>query len=127
MVYYRLATMAGITMMPSELISIDGDEHFLTERYDRRNGKNTVFNILATNVDAHIRNFSFMMEEGGTWHITPAYDLTFSCFNPGNKFDPAHYLRIGGKTVDIGYEDLVEKYGRVRSTIPQCSPGGWSR
>ena len=97
MVYYRLATMAGITMMPSELISIDGDEHFLTERYDRRNGKKihtqtlaamnpnarnyedlmtvidklnipykekeetfrrTVFNILATNVDAHIRNFS---------------------------------------------------------------------
>ena len=52
-----------------------------------------------------------MMEEGGTWHITPAYDLTFSCFNPGNKFDPAHYLRIGGKTVDIGYEDLVE-FGR---------------
>ena len=137
-------------MMPSELISIDGDEHFLTERYDRRNGKKihtqtlaamnpnarnyedlmtvidklnipykekeetfrrTVFNILATNVDAHIRNFSFMMEEGGTWHITPAYDLTFSCFNPGNKFDPAHYLRIGGKTVDIGYEDLVE-FGR---------------
>ena len=137
MVYYRLATMAGITMMPSELISIDGDEHFLTERYDRRNGKKihtqtlaamnpnarnyedlmtvidklnipykekeetfrrTVFNILATNVDAHIRNFSFMMEEGGTWHITPAYDLTFSCFNPGNKFD-------------IGYEDLVE-FGR---------------
>lgn len=39
MVYYRLATMSGITMMPSELISIDGDEHFLTERYDRRNGK----------------------------------------------------------------------------------------
>ena len=73
--------------------------------------RRTVFNILATNVDAHIRNFSFMMEEGGTWHITPAYDLTFSCFNPGNKFDPAHYLRIGGKTVDIGYEDLVE-FGR---------------
>ena len=150
MVYYKLAKMAGITMMPSELISIDGDEHFLTERYDRKDGKKihtqtlaamnpnarsyedlmtvidklnisykekeetfrrTVFNILATNVDAHIRNFSFMMEESGSWHITPAYDLTFSCFNPGNKFDPAHYLRIGGKTVDIGYEDLVE-FGR---------------
>ena len=150
MVYYKLATMAGITMMPSELIRIDGDEHFITQRYDRKDGKKihtqtlaamnpnarnyedlmtiverlnipykekeetfrrTVFNILATNVDAHIRNFSFMMEEGGDWHITPAYDLTFSCFNPGNKFDPAHYLRIGGKTVDIGYEDLME-FGR---------------
>lgn len=146
MVYYRLARMAGINMMPSELIKIDGDEHFLTERFDRKDGKKihtqtlaamnpnarsyedlmnvcnkldipykekeetfrrTVFNILATNVDAHIRNFSFMMEENGTWHITPAYDLTFSCFNPGNKFDPSHYLSIGGKTIGIGYEDLM--------------------
>ena len=39
MVYYKLATMAGITMMPSELIPIDGDEHFLTQRYDRKDGK----------------------------------------------------------------------------------------
>ena len=157
MVYYKLATMVGITMMPSELIRIDGNDHFLTQRYDRKDGKKihtqtlaamspnarnyedlmtiverlnipykekeetfrrTVFNILTTNVDAHIRNFSFMMEEGGEWHITPAYDLTFSCFNPGNKFDPAHYLRIGGKTIDISYEDLMEFGKRFRIANP---------
>ena len=98
-------------MMPCELIEIGGDRHFLTERYDRKNGKKIhtqslaamnpdansyedlmfvcedlnlpykekeetyrrmIFNILSTNVDAHIKNFSFMMEEGGDWHITPA-------------------------------------------------------
>jgi len=146
MVYYELACKAGINMMPSELISIDGDEHFLTERYDRRDGKKIhtqtlaamnphahsyedlmtvceqigisyqereemfrriVFNILSTNVDAHIKNFSFMMEENSSWHITPAYDLTFSCYNPSNNFDPAHYLSIGGKTMNIEYDDLV--------------------
>lgn len=29
-----------------------------------------VFNILTTNVDAHIQNFSFMMEENGAWQLT---------------------------------------------------------
>ena len=30
------------------------------------------------NVDDHIKNFSFLMERNGTWHITPAYDMTFT-------------------------------------------------
>ena len=36
MVYADMAKDAGITMMPSELIDIDGESHFLTERYDRK-------------------------------------------------------------------------------------------
>ena len=44
--------------------------------------RRTVFKILTTNVDAHIRNFEFMMEQGGSWHITPAFDLTFSFRRP---------------------------------------------
>jgi serine/threonine-protein kinase HipA len=150
MVYYILALKAGINMMHSELIEIDGDEHFLTERYDRKDGRKIhtqtlaamnpgarsyedlmdvceelgvpylereetfrriVFNILTTNVDAHVRNFSFMMEEHGSWHITPAYDLTFSCFNPGSNFDTSHYLSVAGKHMDIGYVELM-KLGR---------------
>ena len=35
MTYYELATMAGITMMPSQLITIEGKRHFLTQRFDR--------------------------------------------------------------------------------------------
>jgi len=146
MVYYKMACACGITMMPSRLVDIDGEAHFLTERFDRKGGKKVhtqtlaamipdahsyeslmevcqalqlpykereetfkrmVFNVLATNVDAHIRNFSFMLEEGGSWHITPAYDLTFSCYNPGNDFDPCHYLRINGKTMNIRRDDLL--------------------
>ena len=146
MVYYEMAKSAGIEMMPSELIKIDGDYHFITERYDRKNGKKIhtqtlaamnpeansyedlmtvcdelhlpykekeetyrrmVFNILTTNVDAHIQNFSFMMKENESWHITPAYDLTFSCFNPGNHFDPSHYLKVNGKSMNINREDLL--------------------
>jgi len=145
-VYSKMASLAGIRMMPCELVEIGGERHFLTERYDRQNGTKThtqslaamnpqadsyedlmqvcedlrlpykereetfrrlVFNVLATNVDAHIKNFSFMMDENFQWHITPAYDLTFSCFNPGNRFDPSHALRICGKTMNIDKEDLI--------------------
>ena len=164
MVYADMASMAGIHMMPSRLINIDGESHFLTERYDRHNGKKVhtqslaamnpeatsyeqlmevclklglpygereemyrraVFNILTTNVDAHIRNFEFMMEEGGTWHITPAFDLTFSCFNPQNKLDPYHYLSINGKRTDIRYDDMamfarVSKIDNADKIIRQC-------
>ena len=35
MTYYELATTAGITMMPSELYSVDGNNHFMTKRFDR--------------------------------------------------------------------------------------------
>lgn len=151
MVYADMAKAAGITMMPSELIEIGGEMHFLTERFDRKDGhkihtqtlaammpdahsyedlmdvcdklklpyrekvesyRRMVFNILTTNVDAHIRNFSFMLKQGeNDWHITPAYDLTFSCFNPGNRFDPSHYLRVNGKASMITRDDLVS-FGR---------------
>lgn len=147
MAYYDMATMAGIDMMPSELIEIGGESHFLTERYDRKNGekvhtvslagmmpdatsyeqlmdvclklqlpykeceevyRRAVFNMLTTNVDAHIRNFEFMLEKGQTdWHISPAYDLTFSCFNPHNKLDEYHYLSMNGKRTGVNRDDML--------------------
>lgn len=146
MAYADMAKDAGITMMPSELIDIDGESHFLTERYDRKNQqkihtvslagmnpeatsyeqlmevciklglpykeraemyKRAIFNILTCNVDAHIRNFEFMMEQGGDWHITPAFDLTFSCFNPNNKLDEYHYLSMNGKRTAITRDDML--------------------
>lgn len=164
MVYADMAKDAGITMMPSELIDIDGESHFLTERYDRKGqqkihtlslaGMNpeatsyeqlmevciklglpykereetyrrAVFNILTCNVDAHIRNFEFMMEPEGKWHITPAFDLTFSCFNPNNKLDAYHYLSMNGKRTAITQEDMLSfarlsKIDKPESIIRQC-------
>ncbi|MBP9729552.1 MAG: HipA domain-containing protein, partial [Gammaproteobacteria bacterium] len=37
-----------------------------------------VFNVLSHNRDDHAKNFSFLMDEKGTWQVSPAYDLTFS-------------------------------------------------
>ena len=53
MVYYEMAKEAGITMMPSRLIQIEGKHHFLTERYDRINGEKIHTQTLAAmNPDA---------------------------------------------------------------------------
>lgn len=39
MSYYELATMAGINMMTSKLYQVDGNNHFMTKRFDRNNGE----------------------------------------------------------------------------------------
>lgn len=53
MTYYELAGMAGIRMMPSELYSAEGNNHFLTERFDRDGSKKVHTQTLAAiNPDA---------------------------------------------------------------------------
>jgi len=45
--YYDMACEAGINMMPSRLINIEGRNHFLTKRYDRQDGKKIFTQTLA--------------------------------------------------------------------------------
>ena len=145
MAYYGMAKEAGITMMPSRLLRIDGRSHFLTARYDRAEGRKIhtqtlaamnpdadsyedmfevcrklgipaneqselfrrmVFNVMGGNVDDHVKNFSFMMEPDGVWHITPAYDVTFTTNLDGTVLENAHSMSIQGKFEDITEEDL---------------------
>ncbi len=144
MIYYELAMDAGIGIMPSRLLEVDGRRHFLTERFDRKDGgkiftqtlaavnplaesyeelvktarrlgvnkseinslmRQIIFNFLAGNSDDHIKNFSFIMERGGQWHIAPAYDLTFTARSPHERF--SHCLSLRGKTDDVTKEDLL--------------------
>lgn len=147
MTYYDMALEAGITMMPSRLITVEGKQHFITERYDRKNGKKIhiqtlaamcpeatsyeelfitcrklnipaneiteqyrrmVFNVMSANVDDHIKNFSFMLDEDGSWHITPAYDITFTTNLDGADYENGHSLTIRGKSHDITLTDLTQ-------------------
>lgn len=51
--YYKMACAAGITMMPSRLMTIEGKQHFLTERFDRQKGeKMHVLTLAAMDPDA---------------------------------------------------------------------------
>ena len=47
MAYYEMATNAGIRMMPSELYTIDGNNHFITKRFDREDDKKIYTQTLA--------------------------------------------------------------------------------
>ena len=47
MAYYELATMAGINMMPSALYQVDENKHFMTKRFDRKDGKKVHTQTLA--------------------------------------------------------------------------------
>lgn len=66
-----------------------------------------VFNVMGANVDDHIKNFSFMMEKNGLWHITPAYDLMFTVQIGGMAYNNCHSMSICGKKDNIELEDLV--------------------
>ena len=69
------------------------------ERMFRR----AVFNVAAGNDDDHGRNHSFLMEDGGEWRLSPAYDLTRTT-NP--LLGGMRSAAVLGKTVEVARDDL---------------------
>lgn len=147
MTYYELATKAGIQMMQSELYPVEGNNHFLTKRFDRDGERKIytqtlaaicpdadsyeqllsvcrklhlpeadcqevfrrmVFNILANNTDDHNKNFSFIMNEDGTWRLSPAYDITYIIDNGGFLPNEDHCLYIRAKLRNVTREDVIQ-------------------
>ncbi len=47
MTYYKLATAAGINMMQSDLYPVEGNNHFITKRFDRQDGTKVYTQTLA--------------------------------------------------------------------------------
>jgi serine/threonine-protein kinase HipA len=62
-----------------------------------------VFNVMAHNRDDHAKNFSFLMDEKGTWKLAPAYDLTFSS---GPNGEQSTMVMGKGRNPTIG--DLIK-------------------
>ena len=61
------------------------------------------FNILAHNQDDHAKNFSFIYEEDeDLWHMSPAYDLTYSDTYYGEQT-----TTLNGKGKDFVKEDFL--------------------
>ncbi len=68
-----------------------------------------LFNVVVGNRDDHEKNFTFLMDSGGTWRVSPAYDLTWS----GGTTRHDHTLLIGGKGREIGWADCLAVAGAV--------------
>lgn len=64
------------------------------------------FNVCMANNDDHTKNWSFLLEEGGSWQLAPAYDLTYS-YAENNPWLSRHFMAVNGKFKDITREDLL--------------------
>lgn len=71
-----------------------------------------VMNVVGGNIDDHSKNFSFMMAQDGVWHVSPAYDFTFTVDISGPFYVNRHSMTINGKNHDITKADLLEVASR---------------
>lgn len=62
-----------------------------------------LFNWLGFNNDDHAKNFTFLMDSGGRWRLSPAYDIAYSTATGG-----LHATALNGKRRNAMLEDLRE-------------------
>lgn len=67
-----------------------------------------VFNVLANNTDDHNKNFSFIMNEDGTWRLAPAYDITYIFDSGGFLPNEDHCMYIRAKLRGITRDDVIQ-------------------
>ena len=61
------------------------------------------FNVFAHNRDDHSKNFAFLMDQHGSWQLSPAFDLTYSYSAHGH-----HSTMIAGESKNPGKTQLLE-------------------
>lgn len=67
-----------------------------------------VFNILSNNTDDHNKNFSFIMDENGSWRLAPAYDITYIINRGGYLPNEEHCMFIRAKLRGITRNDVID-------------------
>jgi serine/threonine-protein kinase HipA len=67
------------------------------------------FNLFTHNRDDHAKNFSFVMDEKGTWSFSPVYDVTFS-YGPGGEHSTM-YMGEGKNPSSEHLLALAKKHG----------------
>ena len=64
------------------------------------------FNVMGKNCDDHTKNFSFLLREGSSWELAPAYDVTFA-HSPESEWTHQHLMSINGKYKDFVTSDFL--------------------
>jgi len=75
-----------------------------------------MFNVVGRNQDDHVKNIEFLMNRGGEWRLSPAYDISYS-FNPTSYWIGNHQMSINGKLNQFTKEDLfaLASIGGIKS------------
>lgn len=76
------------------------------------------FNVMARNCDDHTKNFSFLLHEGRSWELAPAYDVTHA-YNPSGEWTYQHLMSVNGKFQEITRDDLLTDADRFSVRKPQ--------
>jgi len=64
-----------------------------------------VFNIVARNQDDHVKNIAFLMDQSGTWSLSPAFDVTYN-YQPAGEWTSSHQMTLNGKRDGFQIEDF---------------------
>ena len=76
------------------------------------------FNMMARNCDDHTKNFAFLLKQGDSWELAPAYDITHA-YNPRGEWTYQHLMSVNGKFEDITRDDLLEDGDRFGVRKPR--------
>ena len=63
------------------------------------------FNIVSRNQDDHVKNIAFLMDQAGSWRLSPAYDVTYA-YNPNGDWTSQHQMTLNGKRDRFESTDL---------------------
>jgi serine/threonine-protein kinase HipA len=75
------------------------------------------FNVMARNCDDHTKNFAFLLKQGMSWELAPAYDVTHA-FNPKGEWTYQHLMSVNGKFQGITRDDLLADADRFSVRKP---------
>lgn len=71
--------------------------------------KRMVFNLVFSNIDDHLKNFSFIYDsEADRWNLSPAYDLTYPLDALKNYLRVSRAMSINNKRSFITKDDLLK-------------------
>jgi serine/threonine-protein kinase HipA len=65
-----------------------------------------LLNIMGRNCDDHTKNFAFVMDENGSWKLSPAYDVCHA-YRPASPWVSKQSLSVNGKRENISKNDLL--------------------
>ena len=95
---WRTPSLDYHALMKLTKIICSGSKEALLEMYRRM-----CFNVFAHNQDDHAKNFSFIFDEDKRiWHLSPAYDLTYS-----NTYYGEHTTMVDGNGKNPGLPELI--------------------
>ncbi len=113
-VKYHIQTLCAMGHLDYKKKSTHSYEQFLMTIRELKIGheaeveafRRMVFNIMGRNCDDHTKNISFLLRQGSSWELAPAYDVSFA-HNPEGEWTSQHLMSVGGKFKDFSEDDVL--------------------